>query len=173
MKIIFWWFIIMRSYNACLFISEGKKMRERGRERQRMRERERKGERRDLMEEFEVKNWEHFICLHILVKWCAFVCVYHLFLFLGQNAKAIIFYSYLNGSKILEKDERKPHLFSLCKGKVILFVHLSDYPFCSACQISHFFFIFTATLLASHHKLPSEGLAESSKNFVHLVFTSP
>lgn len=58
----------MRSYNACLFISEGKKMREKGRERQRMRERERKGERRDLMEEFEVKNWEHFICLHILVK---------------------------------------------------------------------------------------------------------
>lgn len=33
----------------------------------------------NLMEEFKVENWKHFISLHILVKCYAFVCMYHLF----------------------------------------------------------------------------------------------
>ena len=105
--------------------------------------REREKERIYHMEEFNVENWEHLICLNILVKWCAFVCMHHLFSLSRRKMQRQLFSTLiynLNGLKNMREGwEEKTHLFRLCKVKVILFEHLSDYPFCSACQICHFF----------------------------------
>ena len=80
------------------------------------------------MEEFNMENREHLICLHILVKSCAFLCVYiyiyiHIYIYLFlRDAKAIIFYSNLTGFKNNERRMRLKNLFRFMQsgGHVLL-----------------------------------------------------
>lgn len=94
------------------------------------------------------------------------------FLFLGENAKAVIFYSYLNGCKNRSEGwEGKRTIVSDYENWRSFYLKMSYYPFCYVCHIFHFFLIFTANLLASHHKLLLGILAESLRYSVRLCFT--